>query len=403
MIHVFLENLFIYIALTFAVAIGFLVGRYFSSKPLAAKEAGEDHFWLKQRYFEGLNYLLNEKHDQAIESFITALDVNSETLETHLALGNLLRKRGEVARAIRIHQNLLARPSLTKEQQQQAQFELATDYMRSGLLDRAETLFKELVASSYTHIRTRSLENLVEIYQDEREWQKGIETIEKLCTKRIGRKPDRWRPIQAQFNCQLACVDVANRDWLGARSKAKIALSLDKQCVRANLVLAEIETALSNYRDAIRLLKKIPLQNPDYISEIFTPLSVCYEKLGKFEDLKCYLLELYETYPQEQLLVHIANTIAAQGHDAEALDFLVPRLEEYPVLRKVAQPLALDKVAGQQHFTFTQIKPLLEQLLIVQQRYQCQQCGYAGGQLHWSCPSCKSWSSMVLTNLLAVG
>jgi lipopolysaccharide biosynthesis regulator YciM len=127
-------------------------------------------------YFRGLNHLLNEEPDKAIDAFVEMLEVDSDTVETHLALGNLFRRRGEVERAIRIHQNLIARPALTREQRAQALLELGQDYMRAGLLDRAENLFREL-KDTRLHVR-QALKNLLVIYEKERDWQACLDTAD---------------------------------------------------------------------------------------------------------------------------------------------------------------------------------------------------------------------------------
>ena len=153
---------------------------------------------LSSDYFQGLNYLLNEQPDKAIEVFVRMLEVNSDTVETHLALGNLFRRRGEVDRAIHIHQNLIARPTLKPEQRTQALMELGQDYMRAGLLDRAESLFEELVqVDAHT---AAALQQLLVIYQQEKDWDRAIQTARRLGVV-SGRN---MAPVIAQYYCELA-------------------------------------------------------------------------------------------------------------------------------------------------------------------------------------------------------
>ncbi len=161
-----MNDYLVFVLLFAAIAIGWFLGRRSHRQTQATPD-------LPSQYYKGLNYLLDGRPDGAIDAFISALEVNSETLETHIALGNLLRKKGEVERAIRIHQNLLARPSLPKAQIHQAHLELARDYISAGLLDRAERLLLDLVDESPQQLRA-SLRHLMDIYQSEREWQQEM-------------------------------------------------------------------------------------------------------------------------------------------------------------------------------------------------------------------------------------
>ena len=155
-----------------------LSGWYAAMASARDRTSGASRTLLSPDYFKGVNYLLNEQSDKAVEVFTRALEVDSDTVETHLALGNLYRRRGEVDRAIRIHQSLISRESLRAEERSEAALELGHDYLRAGLLDRAESLFKELVDSdSYVD---RALSRLVDIYEQERDWGRAIRTARRL-------------------------------------------------------------------------------------------------------------------------------------------------------------------------------------------------------------------------------
>ncbi len=172
---------------------GWLYGRYCHTVPNNSSPSG-----LYPEYFKGLNYVLNEQPDQAIEVFIKMLEVDNETVETHLALGNLFRHRGEVDRAIRIHQNLIARPKLSRAQRTSAMFELGMDYMKSGLLDHAENLFCELVETELYPVP--ALTELLDIYQQEKDWENAIRTARRLELY----SPKPLNKVIAQFYCQKA-------------------------------------------------------------------------------------------------------------------------------------------------------------------------------------------------------
>ena len=183
----------LFLLLPIAAMSGWLSARKHYKKPSNPKQG-----YFDPEYFKGLNYLLNEEPDKAIDVFIRLLEVNSETVETHLALANLFRRRGETERAIRIHQNLIARPTLTLLQREQALIELGLDYMSAGVLDRAELLFLELLNS--TAPPSDAYEHLLNIYQQERQWQKAINIAKKLHSQ----DPQKKKAEIAQFYCELA-------------------------------------------------------------------------------------------------------------------------------------------------------------------------------------------------------
>ncbi|MGB0713705.1 MAG: tetratricopeptide repeat protein, partial [Gammaproteobacteria bacterium] len=186
----------IWFVLPLAMVVGWVIGRRGGTTRPKGDEACFD-----TRYFQGLNYVLNEQPDKAIEVFIKMVEVDSDTVETHFALGSLFRRRGEVDRAIRLHQNLIARPNLDRGQRAQALLELGRDYMLAGLFDRAENLFRELVDARF-HIR-QAYENLVAIYEQEKDWDNAIKAARNL----EGRVPRDMRPVIAQFHCEKADIE----------------------------------------------------------------------------------------------------------------------------------------------------------------------------------------------------
>src|SRR3990172_4271983 len=214
----------LWLLLPLAAASGWYVAR------LEQKRRVQKSLDLPSAYFTGLNFLLNEQPDKAIEVFIRVLEVNSDTVETHLALGNLFRRRGEVERAIRIHQNLIARPTLDKEQRSQALLELGQDYFKAGLFDRAENLFLEL-AEIRAHSE-QALRLLLHIYQQEKEWEKAISVVRKLA-RVSGRN---MNSMIAHFYCELAEQDIARSNHPSARDRLGQALAADGECVRASIL-----------------------------------------------------------------------------------------------------------------------------------------------------------------------
>ncbi|GAB1258041.1 lipopolysaccharide assembly protein LapB [Aurantivibrio plasticivorans] len=386
-----MPDLLMLILFVVAIAIGFALGYRSASKKQVERSAQA----LDKSYFKGLNLLLNEQPDAAIDTFIEAFEVNSDTLETHLALGNMLRRQGEVDRAIRIHQNLLARPGLTLDQQHLSQLELARDYVKAGLLDRAERLFQELVELSPEH-RDTSLEQLIEIYRDEKEWQNAIHAVELLVGKRFSKIPPKWRCAQAHFCCELAEQALDKNDYLSARRHLKTALNYDKSLVRASLLWGQLEYQLGNSREALKILKKIPQQDADYLGEALDLFVKCYEQLGDFVGLQKFLQHLQDEYPHNSIVLELTERVRLSKGDLAAADFIGSQLKDRPSVKGVSKLLDfyLDHSKEKAKDNLSLLKQLVDQLVDTKPTYRCTHCGFTGNHLHWLCPSCKTWNSI---------
>ncbi|GMG88456.1 lipopolysaccharide assembly protein LapB [Biformimicrobium ophioploci] len=387
-----MSDLTFFIFIFVAIAIGWYLGRKSGSKRAKRDKRQEA---LTRTYVQGLNFLLNERPDEAIEAFIDSLEVTPVTFETHLALGSLLRKRGESDQAIRVHQNLLARPSLSNEQQQKSQLELARDYISAGWLDRAERLLQELVEQSQ-ELRSTSLEHLIEIYRDEREWARAIHAVSMLHGKRFKKLPPEWAHIQAHFCCEMAEEALKAKDYLSARKHLKLALEYDKDSVRASLLWAKLDFSLGSYRDAIKVLRRIPRQNPEYIAETLELLEASYEALGDEKGLIKYLESLLKEFPSNSVLIALAERIKNDEDEAEAAAFMGKQLQARPSLRGLARflDMHIDNTQGRARENLSILKGMVDQLVATRPQYRCHHCGFSGNQLHWLCPSCKHWDTV---------
>ena len=341
-------------------------------------------------YLQGLNYLLNEQPDKAIDVFVTLVEVDSETVETHLALGNLFRRRGEVDRAIRIHQNLIARSKLSPDLRAQALLELGLDYMRAGLFDRAESLFIELAESEA--YREQSLRNLLVVYQQEKDWTRCLEVAEKLQSH-TGRD---MRTERAHYYCELAEAELDAGDPQSAMALIAKARGVDGECVRASILEGNLELARGNFEAAIRNFQELERQDLDYVSEVLGPLRSCFENQGRIGDLRAYLLRLQEQGKDIATALRLADIIQEQDGDEPALDFLAAYLHDYPSLRGLDRLIAykLDNRSDPAADTLQILKDLVTKMLKNCPAYQCRQCGFSAKKLHWNCPGCKTWSSM---------
>lgn len=345
---------------------------------------------LPREYFTGLNHLLNEQPDKAVDVFINLLEVDSDTVETHLALGSLFRRRGETDRAIRIHQNLIARPNLDKHQRTLALLALGQDYLRAGVLDRAERLFLEVVETGEQLVP--SLRALLDIYQQEKDWDKAIKTAQQL--ERVS--GESMRHVMAHHHCALA-----ERAWLtGARDEAyrclKQALNTNRQCIRANLLQAEMAAKQNSYKAAINYYRRAIEQNPDYISEALEPMIRCYQQLGQERQLLEYLYEQLEITPSISLVTAIAELLKQQQGLESAMVFIQQQLHLRPSLRGLRYliEMQLSDAGSVEQSNLMILDELVNKLLAEKPIYRCQNCGFSAKSLDWQCPSCKQWETV---------
>lgn len=391
-----MNDLLVFLLLFVAIGIGWWLGRR------SVRVATTD---LPGQYYKGLNYLLDGRPDGAVDAFINALEVNTETLETHIALGNLLRKRGEVDRAIRIHQNLLARPSLPRQQVHQAHLELARDYISAGLFDRAERLLLDLVKDSPEQ-RRASQRHLLEIFQSQREWANAIEVATALLPRRsllsqtgpvpLGANRQPVAVALAHYHCELAAELVKQGNIQSARKELQQALVHDRLCVRASLMLGELECQAGNYPQAIKALRKVRQQDPDYIPETIPTLQEAYRQLGEEPTLRQYLEECLQANPAAPLVLAVAEDIRENSSDEAAATFLSTQLARYPSLRGLSCLIGMqmDNTEGQIRDNLSLLEHLVERLIAERPTYRCGHCGFAGRQLHWFCPGCKHWGTV---------
>ncbi len=345
---------------------------------------------LSPDYLQGLNYLLNEQPDKAVDIFIKLLTVDNDTVETHLALGALFRRRGEVNRAIRIHQNLIERKQLSCVQREQAVMELGRDYLRAGLLDRAEYLYHELIESSTFGVY--ACQQLLEIYQQEKDWQKAIKIAQKLDNSGL----NDYKPMMAQFYCEQA-HDYQQQQQL-AKSQALLykALEMDKRCVRANLLLGWMAIERQQFKLAIAFFQQIEQQNPHYLAEVVEPLHLCYRALQQQPTFIAYLHDVLQKQSNFVPIQPLVQFIKDQEGELPALAFVTEHLKKHPTLQGMAYFLNLTRAKAHANcqLDLNLLQQATLQLLKNNPDYQCEECGFAGKTLHWQCPRCKQWNTV---------
>ncbi len=345
---------------------------------------------LSKEYFTGLNYILNEQSDKAIDTFIAMLEVDSETVETHLAVGNLYRKRGEVDIAIRIHQNLIARPSLSSVYRKISLRELGYDYMAAGLLDRAENIFKELLLDQ-NHKQT-SLKQLLLIYQQTKDWENAIKVSEKI---KLSEAPEIKKEI-AHFYCEMAESQACGHSKKEAQVYVKHALSADPLCVRAILLHAKLHYLAGKYKQAIKTYRELLRQDIKFLAEALETIKACFIQLNDKKGFNRFLLTAIENGAGVSTILCYAEELRVQEGDRVCAEFLARKMAEHPSVKGLMKLIELHlKHAGESAKPSLQmLHDIVEKLLKNKPVYHCEKCGFDAKTLFWQCPGCKSWGSV---------
>jgi len=345
---------------------------------------------LSATYFRGLNYLLNEQQDKAIEVFLQIAERDRETLETQFTLGTLFRRRGEVDRAIRLHQSVISRPGLSDEQKARAILALGEDYMRAGLFDRAETLFTDLVKLDAA--APQALRHLMSIYQAERDWQQAIDharRYEQATQEPMGR-------LIAQFECELAEHARLKVEPVLARQHIERAGAADSNSVRAALLEGRLELSEGNDAAAIRAFERAARRDIEFLPEVLAPLMGAYDRVGDPARARSFLVEMVERYPGVSPALALSRRIEAEEGAPAAIAFLREHLRQRPSIRGEAAliELALRSVEDDPRALLVTLQQINEQLIVRSPGYRCQSCGFGARAHHWHCPSCKQWATI---------
>ncbi len=340
---------------------------------------------LPRSYFKGLNFLLNEQPDKAIDSFLEVAKVDSQTVELHFALGNLFRRRGETERAIRMHQNLLGLTDIEEKHRLQAMVELGQDFLKAGLLDRAEEIFNKLLNTARAADAKRSL---LEIYQLGKEWQKAIEIAREL--------PDVATHKEiAEYYCELAAGEIMRSRTDSARAYLDVAMQENRKCVRASMLLGDLLAQEGKTEEAIAVWQGIEQQDPAYLSLVAQRLLEAYRKLSRRDEGIALLSGYLEHYPSLDLLdVVYQLVLESQGNEA-AYRLVRAELQRNPTLLGLEKlmsarlPLASPEVRGDLELGKTIVQAYTRRL----SRYRCNNCGFKARQFYWRCPACGGWET----------
>ena len=343
---------------------------------------------LPSAYFKGLHYLIKNQNEKAIEAFDNAIKINNDSLELHFALGALLRRTGQIDRAINLHIDLLEKRELTQNQQESVKAELAQDYFKAGLYDRAEELLLKLNKENYYQF---SLNTLLDIYEKEREWEKAVETATEL--EKISGVS--FRISISHYFCEIAVNQILNKKYTLAKKYLNKALEESINCTRANILMGDIHAEEKLYEEAIVYWKKIEFQQPEYLGLVASKIIVAFQALNKMNEGLSILARFFDIYKLKSLLNVLYETVLANEGPKQAENIARKELIQRPSLSALDQLFQAQAIGKTNKIgNIELIQQTIKNAIGDRKFYICNQCGFKARQFHWQCPACNAWESL---------
>jgi len=373
----------LFLLLPVAYLFGWLKGRRGTKTDCADQAAS-----LSSDYFKGLNYLLADQQDKALPVFLQLVQVDNETIDTHLALATIFRRSGKLDQAIEVHQNLIARPSLSPEYRSKSLLELGRDYLAAGLFDRAEGLFNDVIKSGYYAQEARQY--MLTIYQQEKEWHEAIIVAKAL----IQQGDSTLRPLIAQFYCELSESYLENGNIKQALTACKDALAYYPKCIRAVILKAKIAYASKQYKDVIKYVKQLEQIDADYLPTVLDLCISSFRELSKIPELINYLQSVEQHHPELNLTDIVVGLINENNDDDSAFEYIQQQIKQAPDINALSTYVNMLSNKTEPSSGLGNVKQLLEKMRVNTDQYQCRKCGYTSGTMNWHCPSCHSWGEI---------
>ena len=347
-------------------------------------------------YYSGISFLLNDEAYKAAEIFLESFEVNKETLNIHLLLGNQFRNSGDFDQAIRIHSYLLTHAELSLTDKHKVRMELARDFKDAGLYDRAQRVLADVITSR-EKIREEGLLELILIYQEEKDWDQAIQTFNQLKGYAKQKFSLSGQISLAHYHCERAESTLEQGRLEQTRKELKEAQIADKNCVRATLLLAKLEYVYKNYLLAIKILQKLKVQYPEFILEGLSVLRSSYIAIEKQESFYSELIEFIKEYPFPAIVLAVIKEYHATELtlDEDIIKIIkddIPSLWNILVLLKLQKKHLLPEKTPYIDIALVKAQNLIDQSGV----YICSNCGFSGKRLHWLCPQCLSWDSIHL-------
>ena len=368
--------------LLITLVIGFFFGRRFSPKDI--QEAKES----KIAFLTGFRYLLSKESDRAIEAFMKAVRLDTETVETYFALASLFRDKGEIERAISIHQSIITRPRLDEAIRLQALYDLALDYKKAGLFDRAIDVFKEVIRR--TPQKKEAYLELANVYQVLKDWAAAYTVIQRL-DKITG---EDHSIVLAHFQTEIG-KKLQMEDKRRAEDAFKKAIKINKKCIDAYLHLGDLYFEQKNIKKALSIWEEVIKISPEYSFLVYSRLEKIISEIKEERVFRKFIQNLEKKRERDIYSALFISKYYLGGKNLEKAEaFMNEVLQKAPTsvgARQLLSQIFLEKGEVQKAISLlTQIS----QNLLPQKSYQCSQCGYEATKLSWWCPQCQRWDTI---------
>ncbi len=378
------HNMMLYLVLLAAVAAGFLLGR-------RERPRRKDSNAVIQDYYEGLNFLLSDRPELGVDQFIRGAEVSDQTIDVHLAMASVVRRRGEVDKAIRIHQNLLASPVLNNPNKQLIELELARDYHVAGLLDRAENLLLQIVGRRALQ-ESAALELLLDLYEQERAWQQAID-----ISARLLKSDEKLKLRVSHFYCELAETvlgrqDAQPADLKQAAQQARSAVELAPGQVRGHWLAAQIAFLQRRDKQVLKHISRAVQLQGDLVA-VFLPLyQQASERLSDDASFEQFLQGGLQRHPQPAVLRAWIAFLQSRGRPVDHNEVLqqisrAPQLAHLPLLLSLLEQPEVDRA---------EVMAQVSRVVVAESQFQCGNCGFASQHLMWHCPTCRQWGTFAV-------
>ena len=380
-------NLMIYLMLVVAIGCGWLLGRFQGRRSANQK--------ISRETLPSIDFLLAENNDGALDRLLDVAEISDEAVELYLNLGRIFREKGQTEKSIQLHQNLFARTDLSEKSQLDVELELATDFLKAGLLDRAERLLVDLIQEE-GHTRKQASRLLVQLYEEEREW---LSILDLYKQSKLPDLPDVSSRV-AQAACEYADEIFKKGNYLESHQYLKLALKVNPLCARANVIFAEVAATQGEPREAIRCYLKALKQDSNAMLAVLPKMADCFLKLEDYQGLDKQLANHWQHNHAIEVLVKRVKLLAEQGKQQQAIEILLTELFQYPSNQGffALVEMVVNQKAVLNSSQLMSVYDILRRIVETESKYVCRSCGFKAIEHHWRCPSCKNWASVTAAN-----
>ena len=381
------SDLVMFLLLVIAIACGWLLGRFQGTRS-AALRMGRDTL-------PSIDFLLAENNDGALDRLLDVTEISDEAVELYLNLGRIFRDKGQTEKSIQLHQNLFAGTDLSEKAQLDVELELATDFLKAGLLDRAERLLVDLIQEE-GHTRSQASRLLVQLYEEEQEWQSILDLYKKSKLQDLPEITSRV----AQAACEHANELFNKGDYLDSHQYLKLALKVNPLCARANILFAQVASSQGESKEAIRCYLKALKQDSNVMLAVLPHMVQCFIQLDDHEGLDRQLANHWQGNHSVEVLVTRVKLLAQQGKQQEGIEILLTELFQHPSNQGffALVEMVVNEKAVLNSSQLMAVYDILRRIVEAESKYICRSCGFKAIEHHWRCPSCKDWASVTAAN-----